>query len=121
MPYLPINHGTALVYGSDGAVTPNALLIVNSSDEGSEFGNNDIMQNDNGETIAHRQSDPRSTITLNCTLIGGAGTLPVAGGTFAYRSVTYIIESVSKAYDQKGFAKFSMRGVKYGSFPVTAP
>jgi hypothetical protein len=119
MPYSPTNHGTALVYGSDGAASPSALLIVNSSDEGEEFGNNDTMQDENGETITHRQSDPRKTITLNCTLVDGAGTLPVAGGTFGYRSIEYIIESVSKAYDQKGFAKFSMRGIAYiaNAFP----
>lgn len=118
MPYAPISHGTTLIYGADGADSPSALLIVNSSDEGSEFGNNDVMQDENGETITHRQSDPRGTITLNCTLVEGAGELPVAGGTFLYRATQYIIESVSKAYDQKGFAKFSMRGISYGTFPV---
>jgi hypothetical protein len=121
MPYEPITHGTAIVYGADGAESPSALLIVNSSDEGEEFGNNDVMQDENGETITHRQSDPRKTITLNCTLLEGAGTLPEAGGTFNYRSIEYIIESRSKAYDQKGFCKFSMRGISYGTFPVAAP
>lgn len=121
MPYAPSNHGTTLVYGADGATSPSALLIVNSSEEGQEFGNNDTMQDENGETITHRQSDPRNTITLNCTLVDGAGDLPEAGQTFAYRAIQYIIESRSKAYDQKGFAKFSMRGISYGTFPVVAP
>jgi hypothetical protein len=101
----PTTYGTAHLYGVSGTI---ANVTVLSADFSQKNLIEDTTENESGQVIERRYDDlqDEGTITVK---IRTAYTIPTAGATLVYETITYEITEVGKKQVNKGFRTVELK------------
>lgn len=117
-----VTYGTAYIYGI-GDTSPTDMTVTSESIPRKPL-INETVHDEYGRTVHVRLDDFTQELTLEGFVKGVATTIPagllLSGGTVVWRTVRYIITETEFKGEAKGFAKYTLKCIRYMSTSLPA-
>ena len=120
-PASTVQYGTAYIYGI-GDTSPTHMTVTSESMP-VKANINETVHDEYGRTVHVRMDDFTEEISIEGFIKGTADTIPAllrAGSTITWRTKHYIINENEYRGEAKGFAKYSIKGIRYISTGIPA-